>query len=102
MVHSVFHVSQLKGHVPDYSPIYSTLLVPVVLDRRLVKKGKATHVSSYRNDKDGRLLNGVAMSHLLQERQGWKTKSVAVLYAGLCDWAWTYKVVSMRFRPCTT
>jgi hypothetical protein len=51
-VHPVFHVSQLKSFHPDYTPVYSTLPVPVdfsqdqlqpeaILDRRLVKKGNA-------------------------------------------------------------
>lgn len=49
-VHPVFHVSQLKQHVPDHTPVFTTLpalllmevedLQPaLILDRRLVKKG---------------------------------------------------------------
>ena len=54
-VHPVFHVSQLKGHVPDHTPVFTTLPVPVdltslgvipeeILDRRLVKKGNVAHL----------------------------------------------------------
>ncbi|KAK1649759.1 hypothetical protein QYE76_067564 [Lolium multiflorum] len=49
-IHPVFHVSQLKEHVPDHTPVYSDLpstleldLLDVqpeeILDRRLVKRG---------------------------------------------------------------
>ena len=52
-VHDVFHVSQLKNHVPDHTPVYSARpepplldpgdLVPEeILDRHLVKKGNAS------------------------------------------------------------
>ncbi|XP_073359923.1 uncharacterized protein [Aegilops tauschii subsp. strangulata] len=55
MVHPVFHVSQLKGHVPDHTPVFTTLPVPLdlsapgvipeeILDRRLVKKGNASYL----------------------------------------------------------
>lgn len=55
MIHPVFHVSQLKEHVPDHTPVFSTLpsqvdmsaadLVPAnFLDRRLVKKGSRAHL----------------------------------------------------------
>ena len=54
-IHPVFHVSQLKEHKPDHTPVFSDLpaqvdlsagnLVPVqVLERRMVKKGNAAHV----------------------------------------------------------
>jgi hypothetical protein len=53
LVHSVFHVSQLKAFTPEHSPVYSMLpdvplldigeLTPqVILDRPLVKKGNET------------------------------------------------------------
>jgi hypothetical protein len=52
MVHPVFHVSQIKEHRPDYTPVFTKLpklpaldlkdTVPErVLDRRMVKKGNA-------------------------------------------------------------
>ena len=52
LIHLVFHVSQLKEHVPDHTPVYTSLpeplsmdtddLVPAeILDRRLVKKGNS-------------------------------------------------------------
>lgn len=55
LVHPVFHVSQLKAHVPANIPVFSVLPQPVVLDaadvvpeeildRRLVKKGNAAQV----------------------------------------------------------
>lgn len=55
LIHPVFHVSQLKAHVPDHTPVFTSLPHPVVLDaadvwpeeildRRLVKKCNATHV----------------------------------------------------------
>jgi hypothetical protein len=31
-VHPVFHVSQLKAHVHDHTPVFSSLPSPVVLD----------------------------------------------------------------------
>ena len=48
----MFHVSQLKQHVPDHTPVYTSLPNPLaldteelqpaeILDRRLVKKGNA-------------------------------------------------------------
>lgn len=51
-VHPVFHVSQLKEHVPDHTPVYTSLPEPLqldvatllpeeILERRLVKKGNA-------------------------------------------------------------
>lgn len=54
-VHPVFHVSQLKPHVPDYTPVSSSLPQPTdfslqdvqpeaIVDRRLVKKGNAAHL----------------------------------------------------------
>jgi hypothetical protein len=54
-VHPVFHVSQLKAHVPDHTPVSTSLPTSVVLDaadvwpelildRRLVKKGNTAHV----------------------------------------------------------
>jgi hypothetical protein len=50
LIHPVFHISQLKPFVADYSPVYDTLPVTTdleaaaaipltVVDRRLVKKG---------------------------------------------------------------
>lgn len=52
LIHPVFHVSQLKPFVADYTPVYKDLPQPVdleasplipeaVLDRRLVKKGNS-------------------------------------------------------------
>lgn len=52
LVHPVFHISQLKEHRPDYTPVFSELpnlptldlkdTVPErILDRRMVKKGNA-------------------------------------------------------------
>ena len=52
LIHPVFHVSQLKQHVPDHTPVYTSLPTPLavdtkelqpseILDRRLVKKGNA-------------------------------------------------------------
>lgn len=54
-VHPVFHVSQLKQHVPDHTPVFVSLPQPLeldsselfpeaVLDRRLVKKGNAAYL----------------------------------------------------------
>ena len=54
-VHPVFHVSQLKGHVPDHTPVFTSLPVPVdlsvpgvvpeeILDRLLVKKKNTAHL----------------------------------------------------------
>uniref|UniRef100_A0A453D8N5 Uncharacterized protein n=1 Tax=Aegilops tauschii subsp. strangulata TaxID=200361 RepID=A0A453D8N5_AEGTS len=54
-VHPVFHVSQLKGHVPDHTPVFINFPKPLdlsipgiipeaVLDRRLVKKGNNSHL----------------------------------------------------------
>jgi hypothetical protein len=54
-IHPVFHVSQLKPFVPNYTPVFDTLpqpmdldrgpLAPVeILDRRMVKKGNAAVV----------------------------------------------------------
>jgi hypothetical protein len=51
-IHPVRHVSQLKDFRPDYTPVYSTLLVLTdfsqctlqpkeILERRLVKKGNS-------------------------------------------------------------
>lgn len=56
-IHPVFHVSQLKAFVLDYTPVYSSLPVPVtldaaavqpevILDWRLVKKGKVARVQA--------------------------------------------------------
>lgn len=55
LIHPVFHVSQLKEHVPNHTPIFSTLPAPLdlsasdvipekILDRKMVKRGNATHV----------------------------------------------------------
>jgi hypothetical protein len=52
LIHPVFHISQLKEYHPDYSPVFSKLLVQVnfskemlqpelILKRRLVQKGNA-------------------------------------------------------------
>ena len=54
MVHPVFHVSQLKEHISDHTPVSSTLPAPLdlsdpamqpeeIIDSRLVKKGNAAH-----------------------------------------------------------
>ncbi|XP_073358271.1 uncharacterized protein [Aegilops tauschii subsp. strangulata] len=54
-VHPIFHVSQLKSHVPDHTPVFTVLPKPLdlsvpgvtpeeILDRRLVKKGNAAHL----------------------------------------------------------
>jgi hypothetical protein len=54
-VHPVFHVSQLKEHVPDHTPVYTDLPLSVELDllevlpeeilnRRLMKRGNAALV----------------------------------------------------------
>lgn len=32
LIHPVFHVSQLKAHVPDHTPVFTSLPHPVVLD----------------------------------------------------------------------
>lgn len=51
-IHPVFHVSQLKEHIPDHTPVFSDLPPAVfsetnppdpesILDRRLVRKGSA-------------------------------------------------------------
>jgi hypothetical protein len=53
MIHPVFHISQLKPFVADYTPVYSTLPVTTdleaaaaipkeIIDRRLVHKGNST------------------------------------------------------------
>lgn len=50
MIHPVFHISQLKPFIPDYTPVYASLPVTTdleaaatvledIIDRRLVKKG---------------------------------------------------------------
>lgn len=55
LVHPVFHVSQLKPHVPAHTPVFGSLPTLVVLDavevvpaeilnRRLVKKGNAARM----------------------------------------------------------
>lgn len=54
-VHPVFHVSQLKPHVPDYTSVYTSLPNPLkldstevepaaILEHRLVKKGNAAYL----------------------------------------------------------
>jgi hypothetical protein len=54
-VHPVFHVSQLKQHVPDHTPVFVSLPQPLqldavdmslatILERRLVKKGNTTYL----------------------------------------------------------
>lgn len=54
-VHPVFHVSQLKAHIPDHTLVFHNLPVPLdlslpgvvheeILDRRLVKKGNAAYL----------------------------------------------------------
>ena len=53
MIHPVFHISQLKPFVVDYTPVFDTLPVTMdleaatavpdrIIDRRLVKKGNTT------------------------------------------------------------
>jgi hypothetical protein len=55
LIHPVFHVSQLKEHRPDYTPVFAVLPVlpeldtmdttpEKILNRRMVKKGNATIV----------------------------------------------------------
>ena len=55
LIHPVFHVSQLKEHIPDHTPVFSTLPATVdlslsgavperILDRKLVKKGDTPHL----------------------------------------------------------
>lgn len=55
LIHLVFHVSQLKTFVPDHTPVFTSLPVPVelnadevypeeILERRLVKRGNAAHL----------------------------------------------------------
>lgn len=55
LIHPVFHVSQLKPQVPNYTPVFSSLPHPVdfslkdvqpeeIVDRRSVKKGNSAHV----------------------------------------------------------
>jgi hypothetical protein len=50
MIHPVFHISQLKQFIPDYTPVYKNLPVATnleaaatipqtIINRRLVKKG---------------------------------------------------------------
>ena len=50
LIHPVFHISQLKPFITDYTPVYDTLPVTIdleaaaakpeaILERRLVKKG---------------------------------------------------------------
>lgn len=50
LIHPVFHISQLKPYITDYSPVFDTLPVvtdleaavpQAVVDRRLVKKGNS-------------------------------------------------------------
>lgn len=54
-IHPVFHVSQLKQFLPDFTPVFATLPTPVqlditelvpteILDRRMVKKGNSAIV----------------------------------------------------------
>jgi hypothetical protein len=51
----VFHVSQLKEHVPDHTPVFSNLpatldlsmseaIPECILDRRMVKRGMSSHL----------------------------------------------------------
>jgi len=53
LIHSVFHISQLKPFIADYTPVYDELPVitdliaaattpEAILDRCLVKKGNTT------------------------------------------------------------
>lgn len=52
LIHLVFHVSQLKEHLPEYIPVFSSLRVvqdlsivdTIPIDRRLVKKGNVAHL----------------------------------------------------------
>lgn len=55
LIHPVFHVSQLKAHIPDHTPVFSQLPAAVdlstvnvwpekILDRKMVKKNNAVHV----------------------------------------------------------
>jgi len=53
LIHPIFHISQLKPFIADYTPVYDTLPVTIdleaaaakleaILERRLVKKGNTT------------------------------------------------------------
>lgn len=55
LIHPVFHMSQLKEHIPDHTPVFSELpagmdlatsdtIPEAILDRRLVKRGMNSHL----------------------------------------------------------
>jgi hypothetical protein len=87
LVHPVFHVSQLKEHRPDYSPVFSDLTVlPAldqldttperILDRRMVKKGNAAIVQVQ-----------VKWSHLPENAATWEDWEVLkVKFPDVCAW----------------
>jgi hypothetical protein len=70
-VHPVFHVSQRKPYIPDYTPVFATLpnssdlcghnVQPLeILDRRLIKKGNRVESHSSGRHNLGRLLCSVS------------------------------------------
>lgn len=75
-VHPVFHVSQLKVQVPDFTPVFLTLPPALQLDklcvepeeilyRRLVKRGNAAHVQVLVKWSSPRPVNAVSLEPAL-------------------------------------